>query len=458
MAVLSLLCHCIINFGIEICFMKVNEIQHLNEIPNRYHFIEIIEQIAGKEKRFSLMLLDVMRFSDVSAAFGHKSGDVLLLKIVNRISEIYENSIAIGRISGDIFGVVFTHAITDSTLRNEHSRLYNHFKTPININDTSFIADFNVGVAIRKNPASNVHTIISLAEAALKKSKSNRHENISILNDDTVATSARGLTLKADLNRALKNDELELYIQPKVNLNDFTIIGGECLLRWNHPLDGVVFPGTLLKAAESYNMMNELGYWTIESALKIIAAIKSVGKDIKVSVNLSPTQLYDPQLTSNLQLLINRYGVQTEMLEIELTEDVALSNSLLVKRQLSDIRNMGISISMDDFGKGYSNLSFIRDLELSAIKIDKAFVLELNNSPVNIAIVQATKLICDAKNCETYAEGIETLEQLSVLQSMGISRGQGFLFSQAVTLTEFMKQLKMGDFSHKVASNIRNIR
>lgn len=435
--------------------MKVNEICHLNEIPNRYHFIEIIEQIAFKEQRFSLMFLDVMRFSDVSSAFGHKAGDGLLLKIVNQINAIFPSAMAIGRISGDIFGVVFTHAITVNALRAEHERLFNHFKTPIVVNETAFIADFNVGVSVRKNPLTNINTIISLAETALKKSKSNRHENFTLLNDDTNEVSGRGLTLKADLTRALNNDELELYFQPKVDLNNYRIIGGECLLRWNHPLDGVVFPGTLLKAAESYNMMNELGYWTLEQSLKSIALMSENGFSVKISVNLSPVQLYDPHLISSLKLLLTKYQVPTHLLEIELTEDVALSNSLLVKRQLSDIKKMGIAISMDDFGKGYSNLSFIRDLELSAIKIDKAFVLELNNSPVNLAIVQATKIICDAKGCETYAEGIETMEQLTLLQSMGIRKGQGFLFSQAVPIGEFLNQLKVGDFLHIVASQTR---
>jgi len=436
--------------------MKVNEIQHLNEIPNRYHFIEIIEQIAKHEKRFSLMLLDVMRFSDVSSAFGHKSGDDLLLKIVNQINSIFTNAIAVGRISGDIFGVVFTHAITVSSLRSEHMKLFNHFKAPLMVKDTAFIADFNVGVSVRKNPLSNVNTIISLAETALKKSKSNRHENFTLLNDDTNEATGRGLTLKADLTRALNNNELELYFQAKVDLQTYSIIGGECLLRWNHPLDGVVFPGTLLKAAESYNMMNELGYWTLEQSLKSIASMNEAGFFVRISVNLSPTQLYDPQLVTSLKSLLNKYKVQTHLLEIELTEDVALSNSLLVKRQLADIKNLGISISMDDFGKGYSNLSFIRDLELSAIKIDKTFVLELNNSPVNSAIVQATKTICDAKGCETYAEGIETLQQLEMLKSMGINKGQGFLFSKAVPISEYLNQLLIGNFNHIVMSQTRN--
>ena len=435
--------------------MTVNEIKHLNEIPNRYHFIEIIDQISVREKHFSLMLLDVMRFSDVSAAFGHKSGDELLLKIVNQINAIFTNAMAVGRLSGDIFGVVFTHAVTEKSLRSEHERLYNHFKTPMSVCGTAFIADFNVGATIRKSSKTNINTVISLAESALKKSKGNRHENFTLITDESNENSGRGLTLKADLRRALSREELELYFQPKVDLNDYSIIGGECLLRWNHPLDGIVFPGTLLQAAESYNMMNELGYWTLEKAMIAIADMNDKGHFVKISVNLSPMQLYDPQLVQSLTILLNKYNVKPQLLEIELTEDVALSNSLLVKRQLSEIGNMGISVSMDDFGKGYSNLSFIRDLDLSAIKIDKAFVLELNNSPVNAAIVQATKIICDAKGCETYAEGIETLEQLALLQSMGITKGQGFLFSQAVPIDKFLQQLSHGDFGYIVERESR---
>lgn len=429
--------------------------KHLNELPNRYNFIEIINQISKKEKRFSLMLIDIMRFSDVSTAFGHSSGDDLLLQIVNQISKVMSSSIALGRISGDIFGLVFTNAISESALREQHTNLCNHFKTPLTICGTAFIADFNVGASVRKNPQTNINTIISLAETALKKSKSNRHENFTLLTDDTREHTGRGLTLKADLRRALNNNELQLFFQPKVDLKDFSIIGGECLLRWNHPLDGMVFPGTLLQAAESYNMMNDLGYWTLEESIKSISILNQRGYEKVISVNVSPTQLYDPLLVETMKSLLNKYQVSPKHLEIELTEDVALSNSLLVKQQLSQIRHMGIAISMDDFGKGYSNLSFIRDLDLSAIKIDKAFVLALEQSPVNSAIVQATKIICDAKGCKTYAEGIETLSQLALLQKMGIEKGQGFLFSKAVPLDDFLDQLSVGNFSHLVPHNVK---
>ncbi|MFC4699564.1 putative bifunctional diguanylate cyclase/phosphodiesterase [Glaciecola siphonariae] len=436
--------------------MTLEQHQHINNIPNRYHFIEIVEEIARTHDRYSLMLMDVMRFSDVSAAFDHKSGDLVLLQIANHICRLFKDAAAIGRLSGDIFGVVFTDASTPLAMRDKNAHLISHFKTPLMVNETAFIADFNVGVAIRKSKDTDSNTVISLAESALKKAKSNRHVNFALLTDENQEVTGKGLALKADLTRALHNQELELYFQPKVDLNTFEIIGAECLLRWNHPLDGVVFPGTLLKAAESYNMMNELGYWTLESAFSSIAVLCAQGYRIPISVNISPTQLYDPRLLPKIRKLIQKYDITPELIEIELTEDVALTNSLLVKRQLDELKKLGIAISMDDFGKGYSNLSFIRDLELSAIKIDKAFVLELSESPVNSAIVKATKIICDAKGCETYAEGIENLEQLALLKDMGITKGQGFLFSQAVPITQFISLIGLNDFSHLLDGNTRN--
>lgn len=431
-------------------FMIKNDHKHLNEIPNRYLFIDLIDKVSRDHEQFSVMFMDVMRFSDVSAAFDQDSGDQVLLQIVNRIGLIFPDAFAVGRVSGDIFGIVMSDVHTEKKLREQHARLLSHFKTPMDVKGTAFIADFNVGAAIRKRGETNVNTVISLAEAALRKSKSNRHFNFTVLTDERRQNTAKGLTLKADLTRALECNELELYFQPKVDLQTYQIIGGECLLRWHHPLDGTVFPGTLLQAAESYNMMNVLGYWTIDAAMSAISKLQNSGCLVPISVNLSPGQLYDPNLVPILKDLTKKYAVPLELLEIELTEDVVLNNSLLVKRQLDEIKSLGIALSMDDFGKGYSNLSFIKDLALDAIKIDKAFILGLSESPVNSAVIKATKIICDAKKCETFVEGIETIEQLALLKSMGITKGQGFLFSQAVPIGDFMQQLSKGNFEAEV--------
>ncbi|WP_412973081.1 putative bifunctional diguanylate cyclase/phosphodiesterase [Glaciecola sp. MF2-115] len=433
----------------------VQKHQSLTTLSNRYHFIDMIEAVAASQPHFSIMLVDVMRFSDVSSAFDHKAGDEILLQIVNRIHEIFGHDLILGRISGDIFGLVFEGRHTEAAMQAKFQHLVEHFKTPLHTNDTAFIADFNVGIASRTKSKLSATKLISLAEAALKQAKNNKHQNYSFVNDNESSVTGRGLALKADLTRALKNNELELYFQPKVNLDTLEIIGAECLLRWNHPLDGVLFPGTLIEAAESYNMMNELGHWTISYALEKAGELNKLGINLPISINLSPSQLYDVSLTRLLTTSIQKYSLQAKMIELELTEDVALSNSLMVKRQLDEIRAMGIMVSMDDFGKGYSNLSFIRDLNLCAIKIDKTFVMELQENPVNKAIVEATKLICDAKNCEVVAEGIETIQQLNILKELGIFSGQGFLFSPAVKFESFIELCKVGDFQQLLLDKIK---
>lgn len=430
--------------------------QSLSTLPNRHLFIEMIEVVGSSHPHFSLMLVDVMRFSDVSSAFDYKAGDDILLQIVNRIHVIFGDDLILGRISGDIFGLVFEGRFTESEMQAKFQCLVEHFKTPLYTNDTAFIADFNVGIASRTRKSVTATKIISLAEAALKQAKNNQHQNCSFVNDNENSVTGRGLALKADLTRAMKNDELELYFQPKVNLATTDIIGAECLLRWNHPLDGVLFPGTLIEAAESYNMMNELGHWTILHAFKRVRCLNKKGINITVSINLSPSQLYDNGLPRLLSDLLQQYQIQANMIELELTEDVVLSNSLMVKRQLDEIRAMGVKISMDDFGKGYSNLSFIRDLHLSAIKIDKTFVMDLEENPVNKAIVEATKLICDAKNAEVVAEGIETVQQLNILKDIGILSGQGFLFSPAVKFDSFVALCETGNFKQLLADKVRS--
>jgi EAL domain-containing protein (putative c-di-GMP-specific phosphodiesterase class I) len=237
----------------------------------------------------------------------------------------------------------------------------------------------------------------------------------------------------------LDNGELEIYFQPKIELNTLHIIGAECLLRWNHPLDGLIFPGALIEAAESYNMMNELGYWVLDQAIKGAAYLNSVALPMQIAVNMSPSQLYDLNLADNLKKMAQKHQVELSQFELELTEDVALSNSILVKKQLSEIRSLGATIAIDDFGKGYSNLTYLRDIEIDTIKIDKSFIMQIDQSPVNRAIVEASQIIAKAANCELVAEGIENVQHLHILREIGVLYGQGFLFSKAISINDFVE-------------------
>lgn len=410
----------------------------LATIPNRFAFIDSVSRQASRCTSLSLMLVDVVRFSDVTTSLGIHIGDRFLLEIANRIQSLFGSSASVGRISGDVFGIVFPNESNDVIMRRMFERLVEHFKTPMHHENNAFIADFNVGVVSAQRTGFDITTFVSRAETALKQAKENKYDNYFALSIKDKMDTGRSLALKADLKRALANGELELYFQPKVDLSTLQIVGAECLLRWNHPLDGVLFPGPLIEAAESYNMMNELGYWTLEQAFKALANFDSHRLDITLAVNISPTQLYDNQLVPTLKSLSSHYNMPLSRIELELTEDVALSNSLMVKKQLDQLRYLGVSISVDDFGKGYSNLAYIRDLDLDSLKIDKSFVMELEQHPVNRAIIEAAKIIGQAKGCSVVAEGIETIDQLHILREVGVSQGQGYLFSRAVPLNDFV--------------------
>jgi diguanylate cyclase (GGDEF)-like protein len=411
----------------------------LSTIPNRYAFLDKIEQLLENKACHNLFLIDIVRFSDVSSGFGYDFGDQILLEIANRLVMLSGPHAIFGRISGDIFGIIVSGKLSKTQLRRFYSHLIDHFKTPIQCADHAFMVDFNVGVATNPSNNKNINTFFSLAEMALRHAKSNKFDNFQYANDNDSAQSGRSLTLKADLTRAIDNDELEIYFQPKVELSTLKVVGAECLLRWHHPLDGVLFPGALIEAAESYNMMNEVGYWVLGAAFKGAARLNSLGLRLKLSVNMSPTQLYDMDFIQTLLTLSRTHGVELAQFELELTEDVALSNSLLVKKQLARIRELGMNIAIDDFGKGYSNLGYMRNIDIDAIKIDKSFVMEIDQDPINKAIVQATQIIANAANSELIAEGIENIHHLHILREIGVVYGQGFLFSKAVNIDNFIQ-------------------
>lgn len=415
----------------------------LSMIPNRYAFLDKVQRCIDEDSRVSLFLVDVVRFSDVSTSFGYQAGDYILAEIARRIQAIFGKRVSLGRISGDIFCLVIPGTHDERKLKALYVHLNEHFKTPISVGDHAFAADFNVGAIANPEGNTDVNKLFSAAEAALKKAKSNKYDNFAHVSLRQQVMSGRALALKADLKRALNNEELELYFQPKVDLRTLKVVGAECLLRWNHPLDGILFPGSLIEAAESYNMMNELGYWAIQQAFESSLILQTQGyDDLQLAVNISPTQLYDSQFIAKLRTLCDEMCIKPGNVELELTEDIAMSNSLLVNRQLAEARNLGLQVAIDDFGKGYSNLAYIRDLSIDTIKIDKTFVMQLLDNPVNEAIVEATQVIAKSLQCKVVAEGIESIEHLHILRDLGVESGQGFLFSQAVPFDRFIELLE----------------
>lgn len=411
----------------------------LTAIPDRTAFIQRAETVGLSCERCAALIVDVAGFSDVSTTMSLATGDRLLLQIANRLSSLFDNVAAFGRLNGDVFAILFTCGTTSGAMRQRAETLNAHFSEPVSCAEHTFIAEFHIGAVIGRQKRFCVSAFITQGENALRQAKKNCYERFAIASASSpdFATGQR-VALKADLQRAMRQHELELYFQPKVNLQTLEIIGAECLLRWNHPADGVILPGPIIEAAHSYQMMRELAYWTLQQACCALSYLTKHQIDIPLSVNISPTQLYDSQLIPHIQTLCHDFGLNPSRLELELTEDVALSNSTMVTEQITKLRQIGVGVAIDDFGKGYSNLTAIRDLPISSLKVDKAFVLQLHRDPMNEAILQAACLIGNAKGCEVVAEGIETVAHLHILRRLNVTKGQGFLFSKAVSFRDFI--------------------
>ncbi|MBD3584931.1 EAL domain-containing protein [Salinimonas sp. HHU 13199] len=411
----------------------------LAAIPDRTAFIQRAEAVGLSCDRCAALIVDVAGFSDVSTSMSLASGDRLLLQIANRLSSLFDNVAAFGRLNGDVFAIMFTSGTTSGAMRRRAEALNAHFSTPVSYAEHTFIAEFHIGAVVGRQRRFCVSAFITQGENALRQAKKNRYERFAIASGSSpdFATGQR-VALKADLHRAISQHELALYFQPKVNLQTLEIVGAECLLRWDHPVDGIILPGPIIEAAQSYQMMRELAYWTLQQACCALSYLAKQNIFIPLSINISPTQLYDSQLIPQIQTLCNDFALDPSRLELELTEDVALSNSAMVTEQITKLRQIGVGVAIDDFGKGYSNLTAIRDLPISSLKVDKAFVLQLHRDPMNEAILQAACLIGNAKGCEVVAEGIESVAHLHILRRLNVVKGQGFLFSKAVPFRDFI--------------------
>ncbi len=427
-------------------------IQHtsLMTVFSRHAFLEQLNTACADNKHVSLMLFDIIRFSDINNHYGIKQGDDCLIYVVNLLSRLFGDDAIVGRLTTDVIAVVLTVSCNDQQFKNHYQYVREHFKRPVKINEQSIFVDFNVGASTGNTISVDMNRIVAGAESALRLSKTNQFQNFHTVYLSAKKLSSEHITLKSDLYRALEQAELELYYQPKVDLCTGDVVGAECLLRWHHPELGLIFPKQLIEATESYNMMNEVGYWVVIQAFKAARDLKSINQDLVLSINMSPTQLFDVSFAANLARLMRTYSVDARSIQLEITEDVVLSDSMLVRDQLNALRSLDLSIAMDDFGKGYSNLSYVRDIQLDTIKVDKSFVLGINDNPINESIIHAINVIAKAMKAEVVAEGIENVQQLQKVKNADVGIGQGFLFSPAVPFDEFLSQCFPGYYAETI--------
>ncbi|MGH6813585.1 MAG: EAL domain-containing protein, partial [Methylocella sp.] len=417
----------------------------LTGLPNRVLFQERLDEALLRVRRdrdkLAVLYLDLDQFKNVNDTLGHPAGDKLLIVAAERLSTCLRASDMVARFGGDEFAVLQIELAGPHDASILAERIVTHLSEPYDIEGQQVLIGASVGIALAPADGETAEQLLSNADLALYRTKEGGRRNFCFFQPGMRASLRAHCALELDLRKALEfaAGEFELYYQPLVTLETGVICGFEALLRWHHPLRGMVAPAQFIPLAEETGLIVPIGEWVLRQACAEAAAWPD---DLKVAVNLSPVQFtksYLPQLV--IEALANS-GLAAARLELEITESIFLVESKTNLATLRSLRALGVAIAMDDFGTGYSGLSYLRAFPLDKIKIDRSFIAELGESEDCEALMRAITNLGSSLGIPTLAEGVETEKQLAWVREAGCTEMQGFLFSRPVPASEIAELLR----------------
>ncbi len=417
----------------------------LTNLPNRTLFHEELEQALTRitrNEQVAVLCIDLDHFKDVNDSLGHPVGDDLLKEVAHRLSDCVRKTDTVARLGGDEFAIVQAggelQAAHASALA---SRLVEVMAVPYDIQGQQIIIGASVGVSVAPNDGTDPDQLLRNADMALYLAKADGRGAYRFFEPGMDARAQARRLMMLDLRAALVRNEFEVYYQPIYDLETDRIICFEALVRWNHPLRGMIMPQNFIALAEESGLIIPIGGWVLQRACMDAA---SWPQHVSVAVNLSPAQFKNPNLVSSIIGAVTAANLAPKRLEIEITESVLLQDSEATLGALHQLREFGVHISMDDFGTGYSSLSYLRSFPFDKIKIDQSFVHELAAQGDSLAIVRAVTGLGKSLGIATTAEGVETKEQLALLRTEGCTEVQGFLLSQPRPASQIAKMLSNG--------------
>jgi diguanylate cyclase (GGDEF)-like protein/PAS domain S-box-containing protein len=408
----------------------------LTQLPNRAALMQRLDAAlsdgdSGDARPVALLMLDLCRFKEVNDTLGHNVGDLVLTEVARRFQAAVGGAGFIARIGGDEFTVVMDGMAAEDLVAPLTQRLCGCLREPIDVAGISIEVGLSIGIARSPRDASDAQTLLKRADVAMyvAKKRGAMVESYDAALDDN---SVRRLSIGGELRAAIAADALEVHYQPQVNLRSGLVEGVEALLRWPHPSLGQIGPAEFITIAESTDLIRPLTEWSISRALRDTQGWRHRGLDVRCAVNLSARLLQDAAFPERLQALLAAARVNPGSLELEITESAMMLDPARALRIIQDIARQGVRIAIDDFGTGYSSLGYLRDLPVSALKLDKSFVMGMQSSVDDRIIVESTAQMAHALKLEVVAEGVETAWDANFLASAGYDVGQGYYYSAAL--------------------------
>jgi len=417
----------------------------MTQLPNRHALLNSIEsKLAYPHDQFALVLFDIDNFGMLNDHFGHDIGDMLLIELANRLRLLCQYDEETGRWCGDEFVYIMPYQQRER-LDNRINEILKSLSAPIQLDVISHACQVRCGVVLSHEVSiKEASKLMHFADLAVAKVGDNKARQINYFKPEMETAGHELFELEAELRHAISRDELRLHYQPIINLNTGKYELAEALVRWQHPLRGLVQPLQFIELAEKTGLIIHIGRWVVCEAIRQLAQWRKTDSvEIKeVAVNLSPIQLQDNRLIEIITSTLTAHDIAPELLTLEITESVLLGGGEEALEKIIQFRDVGIKIALDDFGTGYSSLSYLSRIRLDKIKIDRSFINEIGNTRDNI-LIETIMTMSHSMNLAVVAEGIETLPQLSFLENIHCEYGQGYYFSkplEARAITDFFAQ------------------
>ena len=406
----------------------------LTGLMNRRAFGDRLEKTAktvSAARPIYIAMLDLDRFKPVNDIHGHAAGDMIIRKVAQRLTVEIGKIAQIGRLGGDEFAVIFEPGTTVTQVERSASRLIHAIEQPFHFNKTPIYISGSVGL-MKWDDDLSVTEALRRADKSLYAAKDGGRARFAWYDAELDQKSHERSQLEIDLTKAIANNQIEAWFQPIIYIETEDLIGFEVLARWTHETRGIVSPGTFIEIAEDSGQIGDLGLSILRQACRAAA---DWNPELTISFNVSPLQFHDPNLVEQIKGILDECHFDARRLTIEVTESSIIRDFDIARAKLDALKALGVAVALDDFGTGYSSLASLRQLPFDRIKIDRSFVTNIATEPQNQKIVAGIMALATGLELDVTAEGIETDEDLSYLQDLSCSLGQGFLFERAVPET-----------------------
>ncbi len=417
----------------------------LTGLPNRLLLLDRLRQAmieaARHERRVAAVCLDLKNFKNVNDTLGHETGNRVIRDVAGRLAAGVRPGDTVARLGGDEFCVLLADLAQTEDVARVMQKIRGQLEQPLTAAGHALHLTATMGISLYPADGADPETLLKNADIAMYRARE-RDEDYQYYAADMTVNAAERLALENDLRQALARRELLLHYQPQVSLASGVVTGVEALLRWRHPLHGMIPPARFIPLAEETGLILPIGEWVLRTACAQARAWADAGRPLRVAVNLSARQFRQPGLDGLIRGILEETGLDPGRLDIELTESIIVHDPAAVTAILASIKKLGVQISIDDFGTGYSSLSYLKRFPLDMLKVDQSFVRDIATDPDDAAIVRAIITLAHALGIQTIAEGVETREQLRFLRENGCGAMQGYYFSKPLPVEELTRLLR----------------